>query len=179
MSPSVSIRSSCEFDAFERANGAVSDDHAGVERGEQMFLRIGVLVGAAEFQRFVDLDREIFGDPFAANRAAGHAGVRPRAAPPMRGDLPISLAFGGIAADRCHGAAQSAGVDAVDFVLFECGVHNVFRAWLTLFCRRMIFRREHTDSFAGTMPGELIRRKWRDESVVQENDLAPTSDEFS
>src|SRR6266699_3513093 len=51
-------RQAFEGDSAHRALRHVSDCHAGVERRDQMFLRIGETVRSAEFAGLVDVDRE-------------------------------------------------------------------------------------------------------------------------
>src|SRR5262245_34414523 len=102
-----------ELDTFVRAEGAIPHNHAGVERGEKVFLRVGILIRAAQLQRLVHFDGEVPGNLFAPNYVTGYTRVGAGSAAPVRGDLPIRLALGGVFGDRVNGAAQGFGVDAV------------------------------------------------------------------
>src|SRR4029077_18749579 len=51
-------REAFEGDPAHRPLRHVSDRHAGVERSDQMLLRISETVRTSEFARFVDVDRE-------------------------------------------------------------------------------------------------------------------------
>src|SRR6266446_345232 len=103
-----------EGDSAHRALRYVPHRHAGVERREQMLLRIGEPVRSAQFARFVDVDREPTWHPFSADPEALDLRTAPRLALPGRGDPPVCLVFCGVPPDALYQRKQVVEIDAVD-----------------------------------------------------------------
>src|SRR5258708_32472928 len=92
-------RQAYEGDSAHRALRQVSDLHAGVERRDQVLLRIGETVRSAEFAGLVDVDREPARHLFSTDLIALDFCAAPRLALPRRGDVPVRDAFCGFALD--------------------------------------------------------------------------------
>src|SRR5215831_11578631 len=59
-----------QCDALQRTECGIADDHAGVHRSEQVFLRVRISVAAAQLKRLVDVDRKTAWDIDTAHRKA-------------------------------------------------------------------------------------------------------------
>src|SRR6185503_12979961 len=94
----------------------VADRHAGVERREKMFLRIGEPVAPAELQRLVDVDGESARHAFAADVESLDLRAAARLALPARRDAPVRLAFCGIPLDGIDERKKIIDIDAVDYL---------------------------------------------------------------
>src|SRR3984893_3688317 len=103
-----------EGDSAHRALRYVPHRHAGVERRQQMLLRIGEPVWSAQFARLVDVDREPTRHLFSADPEALDPRPAPRLALPSRCDPPIGLAFCGVLLDAFDQGKQVVEIDAVD-----------------------------------------------------------------
>src|SRR5215472_6803965 len=103
-----------ESDAAHRTLRHIPDHHAGIERRDQVFLRIGILVRAAELARFIDVDREAARHLIAAHAKALDLRTAVRLALPGRDDMPLGLALSGIPLDPLNQGKQVVDIDAVD-----------------------------------------------------------------
>jgi hypothetical protein len=92
-------REALERNSAYRALRHVADRHAGIERGNQVFLRVGEAIRAAELQWLVDIDREGAPHELPADAEAFHFRAAARLTLPRRGDPPFRLAVRGIASD--------------------------------------------------------------------------------
>src|SRR5207302_157233 len=92
-------REALERNSADRALRHVADRHAGIERSNQVFLRVGEAVRAAELQRLVDIDREGAPHELPANAEAFHFSAAARLTLPRRGNPPFRLAVRGLASD--------------------------------------------------------------------------------
>src|SRR6185437_7723249 len=105
-----------EGDSAHCALRDVPNHHAGIERRDQMFLRIGETIRSAQLVRLVDIDREPARHPFSADPEALDLRAAARLALPGRGDAPFCLAFRGVVLDAVDQSKQIVDVDAVDDV---------------------------------------------------------------
>ena len=122
-----------ESDIAHRALRHVAHRQAGIERRDQVFLRIGKPVRAAELARLVDVDREAARRLSAADAEALDFGAAARLRLPGRGDTPMSLTFRGIRPDALDQGEQVVEVDAVDD--FWCnGVCVAIHDWSLFAC---------------------------------------------
>src|SRR6266403_3691961 len=96
-----------EGDPAHRTLRYVPHRHAGVERREQMFLRIGEPVCSTQFARFIDVDREPTRHPFSADPEAFDLRTAPGLSLPGRGDPPVCLAFCGVSPEPSISANRS------------------------------------------------------------------------
>src|SRR3984893_7952533 len=119
----IDVTISLDLQAFEGdpahcALRYIPHHHAGVERREQMFLRIGEPVCSTQFARFIDVDREPTLHPFSADPEAFDLRTAPGLSLPGRGDPPVCLAFCGVPPDAIDQRKQIVEIDAVDDVRF-------------------------------------------------------------
>src|SRR5262249_729646 len=120
-------RQLCEGNPSDGALRHLSHRHAGVERGEQVFLGVGEGVAAAQFVGFVDVEREPARYLFAADPEARDVGTASGLALPGRGDTPVGFALGCVVLDTAAQSHEIIDVDAVDDVglgRFYGGIHN-------------------------------------------------------
>src|SRR5260221_5169264 len=109
-------REAFKGDSAHRALRHVSHHHAGVERCQQVFLWIGEPVRSANFDRFVDIDREPARHPLAADLESLDWRAAPCLALPGRGNAPVCLAFSGVPLDVIDKSKQVVDIDTVDDV---------------------------------------------------------------
>src|ERR1700736_3202506 len=119
----IDVTISLDLQAFEGdpahcALRYVPHHHAGVERREQVFLRIGEPVCSTQFARFIDVDREPTRHPFSADPEAFDLRTAPGLSLPGRGDPPVCLAFCGVPPDAIDQRKQIVEIEAVDDVRF-------------------------------------------------------------
>src|SRR5262249_9706917 len=110
-----------ELDAAHRALCDVAHHHAGVERRQQVLLRIGEAVRSAELARLVDIDGELPRHALPADIEAVDLAATPGLALPARGDAPAGLALGGVAFDAVDQREHVVDIDAVHDVRL-CGL---------------------------------------------------------
>src|SRR5262245_39743489 len=103
-----------EGDSPHRALRDISHRHAGVERRQQMFLRIGEPVRYTKLARFVDVDGEPARHPFSADLEALDLRPAARLTLPGRRDAPVRLACCGVPPDALDQGEQIVDIDAVD-----------------------------------------------------------------
>src|SRR5215471_4989278 len=106
-------------DAAQRALCNVTHRHAGVERRQQVFLRIREHVRSTEFVRLVDIDGELSRHARSADSEAVDMRSAPRLALPGRCDPPLGLAFRRLVPDALDQTQQVIDIDAVDHPWFR------------------------------------------------------------
>src|SRR5262249_52505023 len=102
-----------EHDTAHRALRHVADNHAGIERSQQIFLRIGEPVRSSKLARLIDIDCKPTRHPFFANREAIDFRAASRLALPRRRDTPFGHAICRVAPDALGQCKQVVDIDAV------------------------------------------------------------------
>src|SRR5262249_16062417 len=87
--------------------------HAGVERRQQVLLRIGEPVRSAQLVWLVYVDRESARDLFSADFEARYLRAAARLTLPGRGDAPVRLAVCRVFLDALDEGEQVVDIDAV------------------------------------------------------------------
>src|SRR5438067_1362499 len=122
-----------EGDSAHRALRHVTHHHAGVERCNQMFLRISETVRTSQRVRFIDVDREPARHPFSTDFKTLDLRTAPRLALPGRGDAPVCPALCRFTLDALDQPKQLVDIDAIDYGGFGslrlCGHTKLLWSW--------------------------------------------------
>jgi hypothetical protein len=129
--PQVDFTLSLDLQGFERdpADGAlrhVPHRYAGIQRGDQMLLRIGKPVRATEFAGLIDIDREPARQVLPSDREPLHLGASSSLALPARSCAPGGGGFRDIALDTLDQGEEVVDAKAVNDLSFDglcIGIH--------------------------------------------------------
>ena len=109
-----------DLDSFQRRQRHIADRHAGVERSNQVLLRVGELIGAAKLVGLVDVEGELPLDVFPRHLESLDMRAALSLSLPAVGHPPAGLAIGRVVPHAVDEGFQVVHVDAVDDTGFVC-----------------------------------------------------------